>query len=120
MNNIEKLIKSIDYSAIGGSYGLYLQGYAESYHDIDVIVSNVDLIKLPYEELPLTRKYRINRTKKYMIEGLKFDFIENNDNFDVININGLKVQNKDYILEYRKKLGKFIADNYKEENNKFL
>ena len=113
-------LNNVNYRAIGGSYGLYLQGYSKSYHDVDIIVDNIDSINLPYKELPLTRKIRMNRTKKYLINGLKFDFIENKEPFEAVNINSLKVQNKDYILAYRKKLGKFIAENYKEENNKFL
>ena len=120
MKILSNVLNNVNYRAIGGSYGLYLQGYSKSYHDVDIIVDNIDSINLPYKELPLTRKIRMNRTKKYLINGLKFDFIENKEPFEVANINSLKVQNKDYILAYRKKLGKFIAENYKEENNKFL
>ena len=46
------------------------------------------------------------------------DIVRAND--EVIDIDGLKVQNKDYILGYKKKLGEFIAANYEEKNNKFL
>ena len=119
-DNIKNVLNNVDYRAIGGSCGLYLQGFAKCYHDIDVIVDNVDYIKLPYKELPLTHKTRINRTKKYLIDGLKFDFIENNEPFEVLNIDGLKVQNRQYILNYRKKIGEFIAANYKGEHNKYL
>lgn len=120
MADIIDILSEVDYKAIGGSYGLYLQGCIDSYHDIDVIVRDIDSIDLPYEELPLTRRIRINRTKKYLIDGLKYDFIENKEPFEVIDIDGLKVQNKDYILGYKKKLGEFIAANYEEKNNKFL
>ncbi len=119
-NSIKSVLDNVVYKAIGGSYGLYLQGCSNFYHDVDIIVDDIDYIKLPYEELPLTRKTRINRTKKYFINGLKFDFIENKEPFEVLSINGLKVQDKQYILDYRKKLGNFIAENYKGEYNKFL
>lgn len=120
IESITSILNKVDYRAIGGSYGLYLQGCVDSYHDVDIIVSNIDSVNLPYNELSVTRSVRINRTKKYLIDGLKFDFIENNEPFKVVKIRGLKVQDKDYIFEYRKKLGEFIAANYKGEYNKFL
>lgn len=117
---IRNCIPSIN--MIGGSCGLFLQNKTQEFHDVDVIVPNIDDIDLPYQEIPLTRdKKRLNRTKKYLIDDIKFDFIENKQSsFNYKIIDGLKVEPFDIILKEREGIGTFIAKEYGEVENKFL
>lgn len=117
---IRNCIPSIN--MIGGSCGLFLQDKTQEFHDVDVIVPNIDDIDLPYQEIPLIHdKKRLNRTKKYLIDGIKFDFIEDKQSsFNYKIIDSLKVEPFDIILKEREKIGKFIAKEYGEVENKFL
>lgn len=120
LHKIRNCIPSIN--MIGGSCGLFLQNKTEEFHDVDVIVPNIDDIELPYQEVPLTHnKKRLNRTKKYLIDDIKFDFIEDKQSsFNYKIIDGLKVEPFDIILKERKEVGEFIAKEYGEVENKFL
>lgn len=120
LHKIRNCIPSIN--MIGGSCGLFLQNKTQEFHDVDVIVPNIDDIDLPYQEIPLTRdKKRLNRTKKYLIDDIKFDFIENKQSsFNYKIIDGLKVEPFDIILKERERIGTFIAKEYDEIENKFL
>lgn len=98
---------------IGGSCCLFIFGLKDDFRDIDIIVDNINGIDLPYEKIPLIHKKRLNRTLKYIINGVEIDiseslFKENN----VINYNDINFEPPQRVIKARVLIDKFIEENY--------
>lgn len=61
---------------LGGSANLYFRGLVDSYRDIDIIVSSVDNVSLPFPKIEQTTPYSMNRRLKYCIDGREVDILE--------------------------------------------
>ena len=104
---------------IGGSCGLFLQGKALDFRDIDIIVNDINDIDLPYKKIPLIHTKRLNKTLKYNINNIEIDIIEGFDKDEkIIDYNGINVCLYESIINAKNKIINFLKNEYDERTSK--
>lgn len=61
---------------LGGSANLYFRGKVDGYRDVDIVVSSMDGISLPFAKIEHLHGVGLNRRQKYCIDGREVDVLE--------------------------------------------
>lgn len=107
---------------IGGSFALYLKGIVDTFNDIDLIVKDIT----PFENLDLPKgelvhPKRLNKSVVYRYKGLKIDILEPIVcETDYHLLWGMSVCTERSVLESKRRIGEFIAQEYPGTPNKYL